>query len=151
MAPLGPPFPSDAWFAALVERAQADRTDLDRLGIADLRLGVEVVGEDGRATCYGLVFDGYDVTSVGATDEGVFAPEVVVAGPVAAWRDMVDAIEAGGRADTAHDLNALTLAGVPLEVRSDDAVGHDKFFRFMGTVQALFDAAGRPATTAVGA
>jgi len=59
------------------------------------------------------------------------------------------AIVAGGGADGPSTLNSLTLAGVPLEVRSDDAVGQDKFFRFMGTIQAVFDAAGRPlATTA---
>jgi hypothetical protein len=30
---------------------------------------------------------------------------------------------------------------VPFEVRSEDAMGSDKFYRFMGTLQAVFDAA----------
>jgi hypothetical protein len=43
-------------------------------------------------------------------------------------------------------LNSLSIFGEPLVVRADDAMGHDKFFRFMGTLQAVFDAAGSPAT-----
>jgi hypothetical protein len=62
---------------------------------------------------------------------------------------MVAWIEENGPADSAHSLNGLTIAGVPLLARSDDAMGSDKFYRFMGTIQAVFDAAGAPAPTAV--
>jgi hypothetical protein len=73
---------------------------------------------------------------------------VVVSGPLAAWQDMVDWIEEHGPADSAHSLNGLTIAGIPLVARSDDAMGSDKFYRFMGTIQAVFDAAGAPAPAA---
>jgi hypothetical protein len=149
MAPIEFAFPSDRWFAELVRRATEDRAAIERLGIADFRLGVEIVGEDGSPELFGIVLDGYDIQSLGHVDEAGFAPDVVLTGPIAAWQEMVDSIEANGVADIAHTLDSLSIAGVPFEVRADDAMGHDKVFRYMGTLQAIFDAAGAP--TPVGA
>lgn len=149
MAPITAPFPSDEWFAELVQRGSADTATIDRLGIAELRLGVEVVGRDGRPDLFGIVLDGYELRSAGRVTEDGFGAEVVLTGALAAWQEMVAAIEANGGADGAHTLNTLSLAGVPLAVRADDAVGQDKLFRYMGTVQAVFDAAGAPAATVV--
>ena len=145
MSGISDPFPSEAWFTELVRRATSDRAALDHLGIADLRLGIEIVADDGTAELYGLVLDGYAISAAGLTTRDRFDPEVVVSGPLAAWREMVSVIEGRGAADGPHTLNSLSLAGVPLEVRSDDAVGQDKFYRYMGTLQAVFDAAGAPA------
>ena len=66
-----------------------------------------------------------------------------MSGPLEAWQDMVTPSRptAGPTADI---LNTLTFAGVPLKVRSDDTMGPDKFYRYMGTLQAVFDAAGSP-------
>jgi hypothetical protein len=151
MGAIDAPFPSSAWFVELVSRATADPTALERLGIADLRFGVEVLVHDGTDHFFGLVLDGYDIGVVGPTSEDAFAPDVVVSGPVDAWQEMLDWIEEHGPADSAHSLNGLTIAGVPLVARSDDAMGSDKFYRFMGTVQAIFDAAGAPAPVVAGA
>lgn len=150
MAALEAPFPSSAWFVELVSRATADPAALERLGIADLRFGVEVLVPDAIDEFFGLVLDGYDVGVVGPTTEEAFAPDVVVSGPLDAWREMVDWIEQHGPADSAHSLNGLTIAGIPLVARSEDAMGSDKFYRFMGTVQAIFDAAGAPSPVAAG-
>ncbi|HKH88637.1 MAG TPA: hypothetical protein VKA05_07425 [Acidimicrobiales bacterium] len=144
MTAIEAPFPSARWFADLVARANADRGAMDRLGIAELRFGAEIVDGEGRAQLFGILLDGYDIESLGAVDGAEFAPEVVVSGPLEDWADMVASIEANGSADGGHTLNTLTLAGVPFEVRADDAMGHDKLFRYMGTLQALFDAAGAP-------
>ena len=100
--------------------------------------------DGGTATMYGLVLDGYDIDSIGEVAEGDFAPEVVLSGPIEAWQEMVEAIEANGGADATHTLNSLSIASVPFTVRAADAMGHDKFFRYMGTLQAIFDAAGAP-------
>jgi hypothetical protein len=151
MGAMEAPFPSSAWFVELVSRATSDQAALQRLGIADLRLGVEVLIPDGIDEFFGVVLDGYDIGVVGPTDEDTFAPDVVVSGPLDAWREMVDWIEEHGPADSAHSLNGLTIAGVPLVARSEDAMGSDKFYRFMGTVQAIFDAAGAPAPVGTGA
>ena len=151
MGTMEAPFPSSAWFVELVARATADPAALERLGIADLRLGVEVLIPDAFAEFFGLVLDGYDIAVVGPTGEEDFSPDVVVSGPLDAWREMVDWIEEHGPADSAHSLNGLTIAGIPLVARSEDAMGSDKFYRFMGTVQAIFDAAGAPAPVTAGA
>ena len=54
---------------------------------------------------------------------------------------MIGWIEANGPADAGHSLNGLSIAGVPFEVRSADAMGSDKFYRYTGTLQAVVDAA----------
>jgi hypothetical protein len=151
MGTITAPFPSDEWFAELVARATADAAAIERLGIAEFRLGVEVVRPDGTRPLYGLVLDGYDIEPTGRTDEAGLAPDVVLSGTLEAWTDMIAWIEANGPADSAHSLNGLSIAGVPLEVRAVDAMGSDKFYRFMGTLQAVFDAAADapvPAATA---
>ncbi len=145
MAPIDATFPSDSWFSELVHRSMADQSAMERLGIAELRFGIEIVGADGNAELFGIVLDGYQVDSVGKVAETDFAPEVVLSGPIDAWREMVASIEAHGGADPSHTLNSLSIFDVPFEVRAADAMGHDKFFRYMGTLQAIFDGAGSPA------
>jgi hypothetical protein len=141
MAPIAQPFPSGPWFDELVARAATDTATMERLGIAEFRFGMEIVEPDGPPTLYGLELDGYDITPVGPVSEASFAPEAVFSGTVEAWTEMISWIEANGPADSAHSLNGLSIAGVPFEVRSEDAMGSDKFYRFMGTLQAVFDAA----------
>jgi predicted solute-binding protein len=150
MGSIEAPFPSDEWFSLLIAAAVADASLMEHLGIAELRFGVEVVAPSGEAQLFGIVLDGYDVTSLGTVDEAAFAPEVVVSGPLEAWVEMIEVIEAEGEADTAHTLNSLTIFGTPMMVRSPDAMGQDKFFRFMGTLQAIFDAAGSASVPVVG-
>ena len=151
MGPIAAPFPSDRWFAELVVRAEADTAAMERLGIADLRIGFEVVADDGSGSwLFGLVFDGYDVDAVGEPERSGFVPEVVVSGPRSAWEEMVRSIEANGRANAGHTLNTLTITGVPFTVRSTDAMGQDKLYRYMGTVQAVLDAAGVEPALAAG-
>lgn len=150
MAPIASSFHSARWFAELIASAKADRLAMEQLGIADLRLGLEIVDADGPPHMYGIVLDGYDIESLGEVMEKEFAPEVVVSGPADAWREMISSIETNGSADAAHTLNTLTITGLPFSVRADDAMGHDKVFRYMGTLQAIFDAAGSPAQVSTG-
>jgi hypothetical protein len=124
---------------------------MERLGIAEFRFGMEILLPDGSRPLFGLVLDGYDITAEGPVTEAEFAPDVVCSGPLDAWVEMVEWIEANGPADSGHSLNGLSIAGVPFEVRSSDAMGSDKFYRFMGTLQAVFDAAGAVAPVATGA
>jgi len=147
MAPISAEFPSLSWFEELVSRATADTATVERLGTAEFRFGVEIVLPDGTCSLFGLVLDGYDIDAVGPVDEEGFGPEAVCSGPLEAWSEMIAWIEANGPADSAHSLNGLSIAGIPFDVRSADAMGSDKFFRYMGTLQAVFDAASEtPAT-----
>ena len=149
MSAIAAPFPSGPWFDELVARATADQAAIERLGIAEFRLGMEIVLPDGARPLYGLVPDGYDISAAGPTTEAALEPDVVLVGPVEAWAEMIGWIEANGPADSAHSLNGLSIAGIPFEVRAPDAMGSDKFYRYMGTLQAVFDAAATPAPAGV--
>jgi hypothetical protein len=136
-------FPSDAWFGRLAAAAYDDPETFARLGFAELRLAVEVVGDE-RARRFGIVLDGYDVDYAGElTDDLEFAPEATVTGPIDAWLEMVENIDAHGGADNEHTLNRLTMAGVPLSVEAVDPMGRDKFYRYAETLQTLFDGTAR--------
>ena len=151
MGAITAPFPSRPWFDELVARATADTAAMERLGIAEFRLGVEVVLPDATRCLFGLEFDGYDIASAGPVDEAAFGPDVVLSGSLEAWNEMITWIEDNGAADSVHSLNGLSIAGIPFEVRATDAMGSDKFYRYMGTVQAVFDAAAdTPVGTAAG-
>jgi len=151
MGAITAPVPSRPWFDELVARATADTAAIERLGIAEFRFGMEILLSDGSRQEFGLVLDGYDISAEGPTTEDAFGPDVVFSGPLDAWTEMIGWIEANGPADSGHSLNGLSIAGIPFEVRSSDAMGSDKFYRFMGTLQAVFDAAGVDAPVAAGA
>jgi hypothetical protein len=151
MAPITAPFPSGPWFEELVARATADTAAIERLGIAEFRFGMEILLPDDSSQLFGLVLDGYDITAEGPVTEATFEPDVVFSGSLDAWNEMIGWIEANGPADSGHSLNGLSIAGIPFEVRSSDAMGSDKFYRFMGTLQAVFDAVGTEAPVAAGA
>jgi len=143
-APGNATFPTDEWFERLARVAKDDPEAFERLGFAELRLAIEIVGDDDTQR-FGLVLDGYDVDYAGEiSDTEAFAADATVSGPLDAWLEMVDNIDAHGGADGEHTLNRLTMAGVPLRVDAPNPMGHDKFFRYAETLQALFDGTARP-------
>ncbi|MGC8462573.1 MAG: hypothetical protein ACP5P9_02735 [Acidimicrobiales bacterium] len=133
----------DAWFEALADVAQGEAERLAALGMADFRLLIEVTSETDTAR-YGVVLDGYDITvthRLGPQEVSSF--DAVLRGETASWQELVENILANDGADISHSLNALSIAGWPLQLSSDDPVGRDKFFRYAETLQALFDGIGR--------
>jgi hypothetical protein len=140
----------DAWFDALAQVGRAEADQLAALGMADFRLLVEVTSEAGTAR-FGIVLDGYDVSVTHRLAPGeAFASDAVLRGDEASWRELVENIVTNGGADVSHSLNALSIAGWPLELSSDDPVGRDKFFRYAETLQALFDGMSRLSTAPAG-
>lgn len=134
---------SDVWFGALARVARTRPELFESLGIADFRLAVDVVHPDGVAR-YAVVLDGYDVEVTGPlSPASQFTPDAVLSGDVAAWRELLDNIAANGRADEAHTLNVLSIAGWPLALEAADPIGRDRFFRYAETLQQLFDGAGQ--------
>ena len=133
-------FPCDSWFERMVASARMDPETYERLGFAEFRLVFEVeAGDDARR--FGLVLDGYDVDYAGElADVGTFSADAVLSGPLDAWREMVDNIDANGRADVEHTLIRLCLAGTPMRLVAVDPMGRDKFFRYAETLQTLVDA-----------
>jgi hypothetical protein len=133
-------FPCDQWFQRMVASAREDPETYARLGFAAFRLVFEVeAGDDARR--FGLVLDGYDVEYAGELANVVtFGADAILSGPIDAWREMVDNIQANGRADVEHTLIRLCLAESPLRLVAVDPMGRDKFFRYAETLQTLVDA-----------
>ena len=55
--------------------------------------------------------------------------------------ERVKAILQHGGADAKHTLNTLSHVGDVLRIETTDAEGHDKFYRFMASIQEFFDQA----------
>jgi len=133
-------FPSAEFFQELADRMNADRVTFEKLGYCDTRMGVRVLGSTPRL--FDLTFDVYEcieVKEVEASQESGLdfvleaAPEV--------WKDMFGAVREHGGADAGHTLNSLSHLGDRIRVAYDDPEGHDKFYRFMASLQAYFDLA----------
>ena len=133
MGAIEAPFPSSAWFVELVSRATADPAALERLGIADLRFGMEVRGARRRPSSSSAWCSTATTSAWSGRRRRTPSPPTWSSPgrstPGARWSDW---IEEHGPADSAHSLNGLTIAGIPLVVRSEDAMGSDKFYRLHG-------------------
>ncbi len=133
-------FPSVEWFEETASRAAADRERARRLGYVDSLVGVSVEDATG-ARGYVLEFAGYGVRKVREATSPEEVADFTIAGPSAAWHEMIENIRANGGADLQHTLNRLTMAGTPLRVIAADQLKQDLFFRFNQSLQAFFDAA----------
>jgi len=129
------PFPSLEFFKALQQRTKDEAAAFEKLGYCDTTFGVRVGSE-----LFRIGFEIYECVDVG---EGGDAADLdfVLNAPVDLWRDMLESIQANGGADAAHTLNTLTHIGDVMEVEYEDPEGHDRFYRFMVTIQAFFDEA----------
>jgi hypothetical protein len=134
-------FPSVAFSEALRREMQGERDRFSRLGFFDTTFGVRVSNESAPPAEFTLAFDVFDCTDVrtGTSPDADF----VLEGPLAAWREMLDAIHRLGAADTVHSINTLTHFGEGLRVRYDDPDGHDKLYRFAESIQEYFDLTAR--------
>ncbi|MCL4683144.1 hypothetical protein KJ059_00155 [Myxococcota bacterium] len=132
---MGIPFPSLAFFQALQQRTKDDAAAFEKLGYCDTTFGVRVGDE-----LFRVAFEVYECVEVAA---GGNAAELdfVLSAPVALWREMLASIQAHGGADGAHTINTLTHVGDVMKVEYEDPEGHDRFYRFMATIQAFFDEA----------
>ena len=135
-------FPSEEFFAALRERANADPERLRRLGTVDMTLVVKIDYPD-RLECYEITFAGYRCVRTRriASPANATKGAIVLEGPYAAWREMIDNIVANGQADLDHTLNTLTLMDTPLHVDSDNQLDTDLFYRYQENLQQFFDGA----------
>ena len=137
-------FPSVAFFTALQGEMRAERDRFARLGFFDTIFGVRVLSDAAGAPAEAevvLSFEVFDCVRVAGGPDGEV--DFVIEGPLAAWREMLDAIHALGAADTVHSLNTLTHFGERLVLRYDDPDGHDKMYRFAESIQEFFDLSAR--------
>ena len=136
-------FPSLAFFEALRQRTLDDAAVFEKLGYCDTSFGVRIGDE-----LYSIHFEVYECTKVaaepsGSTGQGGDASQLdfVLAAPRALWCEMIESIVKNRGADATHTLNTLSHLGDRLKVEYADAEGHDKFYRFMASIQEFFDQA----------
>lgn len=133
-------FPSVEWFVEVADNFRTDQERAKRLGYVEANVGVLV--EDGASTKgFVLEYAGYGPRAVREVKDPVAESDFTIAGPLDAWREMVENIAANGEADLEHTLNRLTMAGVPLRLESRGQLEADLFFRFNQSFQAFFNAA----------
>ncbi|MBE7519603.1 MAG: hypothetical protein HS107_10215 [Thermoflexaceae bacterium] len=139
------PFPSTSWFEAVGEAARKDEETFRKLGFIDTTLGIEVVAGEGAARdrTFVLRFGAYSLDEARevAAAEGV---DFTLRASSAAWEEMIRNIRENGGADLRHTLNYLHF-GV-IDLRAEDQLKADLFFRVNGSLQAFFDASANIAT-----
>jgi len=129
------PFPSLEFFEALKKRTVEDHVTFEKLGYCDTRFGVRI--DD---VLYAIEFEVYECLGV---EEGgdPKALDFVLTAPRAVWSEMIQSIVEHGGADAHHSLNTLSHIGDVIRVEYEDAEGHDRFYRYMATIQQFFDQA----------
>lgn len=133
-------FPSLEFFRELARRMNADRARFEKLGVCDAVMGVRVLGTTPRL--YALrfeVFECVDQRELARPDEVEL--DFTLEAPADLWAEMLASIRRAGAAEPGYTLNSLSHVGDRMRVVYDDPEGHDKFYRFMATLQAYFDQA----------
>lgn len=134
-------FPSLAFFEALKQRVDENPEKFEKLGVCDTTFGVSI-RRDGKTELYSVTFDVYECVEVASlAGPGERELDFVLEADAAVWREMLASIREQGAAAAEHTLNTLSHLGDRMQVVYEDPEGHDKFYRFMSTLQAFFDEA----------
>ena len=127
-------FPSVEFFLELASRMRADRVTFEKLGFCDTVMGVQISGESPHL--YALTFEVFECNDVRELRDASEAElDFTLEAPAALWREMIESIQKNGMALPAYTLNSLSHIGDRMKVIYDDPEGHDKFYRFMATLQ----------------
>lgn len=133
-------FPSVEIFQELARRMEANSVEFEKLGFCDTVMGVKVDGTNSHL--YALTFEVYeccDVRELSSPDGAEL--DFTLEAPLELWKEMFESIQKTGLPEPAYTLNSLSHVGDRMKVVYDDPEGHDKFYRFMGTLQAFVDQA----------
>ena len=133
-------FPSVDFFRELARRMEANAAEFQKLGFCDTVMGVKVDGDSSHV--FALTFEVFECTEV----RELSSPDDVeldflLQAPLTLWREMFESIQKDGHPEPAYTLNSLSHVGDRMRVVYDDPEGHDKFYRFMATIQAFVDQA----------
>ncbi|MCP5057979.1 MAG: hypothetical protein GY937_14835 [bacterium] len=133
-------FPSLDFFQELASRMNANPAEFEKLGFCDTVMGVKVDGETSHL--YSLTFDVFDCSDVrelSSPDGAEF--DFMLEAPLSLWKESIESIQKNGQPEPAYTLNSLSHVGDRMKVVYDDPEGHDKFYRFMATIQAFVNQA----------
>jgi len=133
-------FPSIDFFQELARRMEENAMQFEKLGFCDTVMGMKVDGETPHL--YALTFDVFDCSDVRElASAGDTELDFILEAPLSLWREMFESIRKNGQPEPAYTLNSLSHVGDRMKVVYDDPEGHDKFYRFMATLQAFVDQA----------
>ena len=133
-------FPSIDFFQELARRMNANPAEFEKLGFCDTLMGVKVNGE--ASHLYALTFDVFDCSDVRELSSPDGAElDFMLEAPLSLWREMLESIQKNGIPEPAYTLNSLSHVGDRMKVVYDEPEGHDKFYRFMATLQAFVNQA----------
>ena len=134
-------FPEPEWFLALGRLMDAEGELFRRLGYAEVRFVVRVVGSDGRADRQTAIeLDGYRLSrAIALEDAPGFDPDFTVCATAAVWDRMLDEIGRDGRPEARHSLSSLALIGEELWLESNDQLREDKYYRYNQTLQEFLN------------
>lgn len=128
-------FPSLEFFEALRQRTLQDSAIFEKLGYCDTSFGVAVDG-----ALYTVHFEVFEC--VGVEEGGDRAKlDFVLSAPRQVWNEMLESIRKHGGADAGHSINTLSHVGDVMKIEYEDAEGHDRFYRYMASIQEFFDQA----------
>ncbi len=131
-------FPSIDFFQELARMMEENAAEFEKLGFCDTVMGVKVDGDSSHL--YALTFDVFDCTDVRELGNANDAElDFILEAPLSLWREMFESIKQHGHPEPAYTLNSLSHVGDRMKVVYDDPEGHDKFYRFMATLQAFVD------------
>ncbi|MFQ5416138.1 MAG: hypothetical protein ACE5FL_03710 [Myxococcota bacterium] len=128
-------FPSLDFFEALKKRTTEDVHTFEKLGYCDTSFGLRI-GD----TLYTVRFEVYECVEVSSGGDPTEL-DFVLAASESIWCEMIRNILESGGADAAHTLNTLSHLGDQMQIEYDDPEGHDRFYRFMASIQEFFDQA----------
>lgn len=137
-------FPEAAWFESLGHLMKEQREVFERLGYAETRCVLKVIGEgNGQADRYvGLAFEGYGlagVKKVASPEE--FDPDFILCARAFVWERMLEEIRENGHPSLRRTLSSLVLVGDEMWLESEDQLREDRFYRFNQTLQEFFNLA----------
>jgi len=131
-----------AFYQDLANLMNAHPDRYGALGEMDFTLGVVMADEAGGDLRLRLRFEELGCTEVSSLREGgEDGCDCWLNGDLPAWEEMFEDITTNGLATGRRTINSLTLVGDRIDVKGDDPMGVDKFFRFIETIQQFLDGA----------
>lgn len=133
-------FPSVDFFKELARRMDGNAAEFEKLGFCDTTMGVKVDGD--ASHLYALTFEVFGCSDVRElSSPGDAELDFTLEAPLSLWQEMFESIKKTGHPEPAYSLNSLSHVGDRMAVVYDEPEGHDKFYRFMATIQAFVDQA----------
>lgn len=129
-------FPSVEWFNAIQELIN-NSEGYKHIGTCDATVGIKLpdLGKH-----YHLTFEAFELSNVREVNETEAEnTDFWLEMPYARWKEMLENIEANGKADLHHTLNTIDIEIPEGFARSNDGYRRDAFYRFNQSFQYLFD------------